>query len=142
MGKVRNILQSKNESVFTVGPEITVYQAIELMCEKNIAAILITQNEKPIGIFTERDYARKVVLKGKSSKETLLGELMSRNLYSVTSESTVEDCMNMMNTKKIRHLPVVDNGTLVGVVSVGDLIRFMLEEQRGIIEHLENYITH
>jgi CBS domain-containing protein len=142
MGKVRNILESKNESVFTVGPEITVYQAIELMCEKNIAAILIAENGKPTGIFTERDYARKVVLKGKSSKETLLGELMSRNLYSVTSESTVEDCMNMMNIKKIRHLPVVDNGTLVGVVSVGDLIRFMLEEQRGIIEHLENYITH
>ncbi len=142
MGKVRNILQSKNEPVFTVGPEITVYQAIELMCEKNIAAILITEDGKPTGIFTERDYARKVVLKGKSSKLTLLGELMSRNLYSVTSESTIEDCMNMMDTKKIRHLPVVDDGNLVGVVSVGDLIRFMLEEQRCIIEHLENYITH
>src|SRR5438105_15457977 len=104
MGKVRSILQSKNEPVFTVGPEITVYEAIEMMCEKNIAAILIVENGKLAGIFTERDYARKVVLKGKSSKSTLLGELMSRNLYSVTSESTVEDCMNMMNTKKIRHL--------------------------------------
>ncbi len=142
MGKVRNILQSKNETICTVGPEITVYEAIEMMCEKNIAAILIIENGKLAGIFTERDYARKVVLKGKSSKLTQVGELMSRNLYSVTSESTVEDCMNMMNAKKIRHLPVVDDGKLVGVISVGDLIRFIIEEQRGIIEHLENYITH
>ena len=142
MGKVKNILDSKGRVVFSVTPEVTVYAAIELMCQKNVGGLLICENDRLVGIFTERDYARKLILKGKSSKETLLGELMSRNLYSVTSESTVEDCMNMMNTKKIRHLPVVDNGNLVGVVSVGDLIRFMLEEQRGIIEHLENYITH
>lgn len=142
MGKVRNILQSKNETICTVGPEITVYEAIELMCEKNIAAILITENEQLAGIFTERDYARKVVLKGKSSKLTSVGELMSKNPYTISSENTVEECMSMMNEKKIRHLPVVDEGRLTGVVSVGDLIRFMLEEQRCIIEHLENYITH
>jgi len=142
MGKVRNILQSKKEKFCTVGPEITVYEAIEMMCEKNIAAILITENGKLEGIFTERDYARKVVLKGKSSKATLIGELMSRNPYNISSENTVEECMSMMNEKMIRHLPVVDNGNLVGVVSVGDLIRFIIEEQRGIIEHLENYITH
>jgi CBS domain-containing protein len=142
MGKVRNILQSKKEKFFTVGPEITVYEAIELMCEKNIAAVLVAENEKLTGIFTERDYARKVVLKGKSSKATLLGELMSRNPYTISSENTVEECMKVMNEKMIRHLPVVDNGNLVGVISVGDLIRFMLEEQRCIIEHLENYITH
>ena len=142
MGKVRNILQSKKEKFCTVGPEITVYEAIEMMCEKNIAAILITENGKLEGIFTERDYARKVVLKGKSSKATLIGELMSRNPYNISSENTVEECMSLMNEKMIRHLPVVDNGNLVGVVSVGDLIRFIIEEQRGIIEHLENYITH
>jgi len=142
MGKVRNILQSKNEPIFTVGPEITVYEAIEMMCEKNIAAILIVENGKLAGIFTERDYARKVVLKGKSSKLTLVGELMSPNPYSVTSENTIEDCMSLMNAKKIRHLPVVDQDRLVGVISIGDLIRFIIEEQRGIIEHLENYITH
>ncbi len=142
MGKVRNILQSKKETFCTVGPEITVYEAIEMMCERNIAAILITENERLAGIFTERDYARKVVLKGKSSKLTLIGELMSRNPYTISTENTVEECMSMMNAKQIRHLPVVDNGNLVGVISVGDLIRFMLEEQRCIIEHLENYITH
>lgn len=142
MGKVRDILQSKKDRLFTVGPGITVYEAIELMCEKNIAAVLVTENEKLAGIFTERDYARKVVLKGKSSKATLLGELMSRNPYTISSENTVEECMKVMNEKMIRHLPVVDDGTLGGVISVGDLIRFMLEEQRCIIEHLENYITH
>jgi CBS domain-containing protein len=142
MGKVRDILQSKKEKLFTVGPHITVYEAIELMCEKNIAAVLITENEKLAGIFTERDYARKVVLKGKSSKATLLGELMSQNPHTISSENTVEECMKVMNEKMIRHLPVVNNNNLLGVISVGDIIRFMLEEQRGIIEHLENYITH
>jgi CBS domain-containing protein len=142
MGKVRDILQSKKERLFTVGPGITVYEAIELMCEKNIAAVLITENERLAGIFTERDYARKVVLKGKSSKATLLGELMSQNPHTISPENTVEECMKVMNKKMIRHLPVVDNENLVGVISVGDIIRFMLEEQRCIIEHLENYITH
>ncbi|HLZ17531.1 MAG TPA: CBS domain-containing protein [Cyclobacteriaceae bacterium] len=141
MGKVREILQSKQESICTVEPDITVYRAIELMSEKNIAAVIILEEGRLAGIFTEHDYTRKVVLKGKSSKATSVGELMSRSPYSVNSESTVEECMGLMNSKKIRHLPVVDNGNLVGVVSVGDLIRFIIEEQRTIIEHLEHYIT-
>lgn len=141
MGKVREILQSRNEAICTVAPDITVYRAIELMSEKNIAAVIILEEGRLAGIFTEHDYTRKVVLKGKSSKTTLVSELMSRNPYSINSETTVEECMNMMNSKKIRHLPVVDNGNLVGVVSVGDLIRFIIEEQRTIIEHLEHYIT-
>jgi len=142
MGKVRNILQSKKEKFCTVGPQITVFEAIEIMSEKNIAAVLVVEQDQLAGIFTEHDYTRKVILKGKSSRLTLVGELMSRNPHRVTSDDTVEECMNIMNLNKIRHLPVVDEGRLVGVVSVGDLIRFMIEEQRGIIEHLENYITH
>ena len=142
MGKVRNILQSKNEVIFTVLPDTTVYRAIELMCQKNIAAIIIEENGKLSGIFTERDYARKVVLKGKSSKATLIRELMTLDPFTVTPESTIEECMGLMNDKRIRHLPVVENGKLLGVISVGDLIRFIIEEQRTIIEHLENYITH
>ncbi len=142
MGKVRNILQSKNESIFTVGPDITVYRAIELMCEKNIGAIIIEDYGRLAGIFTERDYARKVVLKGRSSKDTLVSELMSRDPFTVNSDTSVDDCMALMNDKHIRHLPVVDKGTIMGVVSVGDIIRFMIEEQKTIIEHLENYITH
>ncbi len=142
MGKVRNILQSKNEAIFTVPPDITVYRAIELMCQKNIGAIIIEENGKLSGIFTERDYARKVVLKGKSSKATLIRELMTLDPFIVTPENTIEECMGLMNDKRIRHLPVIENGNLLGVISVGDLIRFIMEEQRTIIEHLENYITH
>ena len=142
MGKVRNILESKHETIFTVTPDITVYHAIELMCQKNVSAIIIEENGQLAGIFTERDYARKVVLKGKSSKLTLLGELMTRSPFTINSNDSVEDCMKLMNDKRIRHLPVVENGKLVGVISVGDLIRYMLEEQRLIIEHFENYITH
>ena len=142
MGKVRNILQSKNESIFTVGPDITVYRAIELMCQKNIGAIIIEDDGRLAGIFTERDYARKVVLKGRSSKDTLVSELMTRDPFTVNSDTSVDDCMALMNDKHIRHLPVVDKGTIMGVVSVGDIIRFMIDEQRTIIEHLENYITH
>lgn len=142
MGRVRNILQSKNEVIFTVPPDITVYRAIELMCQRNIAAIIVEEHGRLSGIFTERDYARKVVLKGRSSKETLIRELMTLDPITVTSENTVEECMALMTERNIRHLPVVDCGNLVGVVSVGDLIRFINEEQRTIIEHLESYITH
>lgn len=142
MGKVRNILQSKKEPVFTVAPDITVYRAIELMCQKNIGAVLIGENGKLSGIFTERDYARKVVLKGRSSRETLIRELMTVDPTTVNSESTVEECMTLMTNKRIRHLPVVNEGKLIGVISVGDLIRYMLEEQKTIIEFLESYITH
>ena len=142
MGKVRNILQSKNEPIFTVGADITVYRAIELMCEKNIGAIIIEDDGRLAGIFTERDYARKVVLKGRSSKDTIVSELMTRDPFTVNSDTSVDDCMALMNDKHIRHLPVVDKGTIMGVVSVGDIIRFMIEEQKTIIEHLENYITH
>src|SRR5882724_3199845 len=99
MGKVRNILESKHETIFTVTPDITVYHAIELMCQKNVSAIIIEENGQLAGIFTERDYARKVVLKGKSSKLTLLGELMTRSPFTINSNDSVEDCMKLMNDK-------------------------------------------
>ena len=142
MGRVRNILQLKNEIIFTVPPDITVYRAIELMCQRNIGAIIVEDNGRLSGIFTERDYARKVILKGRSSKETLIRELMTLDPITVNSDNTVEDCMALMTSRHIRHLPVVDCGNLIGVISVGDLIRFINEEQRTIIEHLESYITH
>ncbi|HTH57499.1 MAG TPA: CBS domain-containing protein [Cyclobacteriaceae bacterium] len=142
MGRVRNILQLKNEIIFTVPPDITVYRAIELMCQRNIGAIIVEENGRLSGIFTERDYARKVVLKGRSSKETLIRELMTLDPITVNSDNTIEECMALMTDRHIRHLPVVDRGNLIGVISVGDLIRFINEEQRTIIEHLESYITH
>lgn len=142
MGKVKNILQAKGGSIVSVEPGITVYKAIELMSEKNISSLLITDSGgKLLGIFTERDYARKLILKGKSSKDTLIKELMTQNPITVSSDNTIEDCMKIMTDKQIRHLPVVDSGAIKGMVSIGDLVRFIIEEQKGIIENLEQYIT-
>ena len=142
MGKVKNILQAKGGSIVSVEPTITVYKAIELMSEKNISSLLITdQDGKLLGIFTERDYARKLILKGKSSKDTLIKELMTQNPITVASDNSIEDCMKVMAGKHVRHLPVVDNGEIKGMISIGDLVRFIIEEQKGIIENLEQYIT-
>ncbi len=142
MGKVREILKSKGGAVFSVEPHITVYQAIEQMCERNIGGLLIVEHEKLVGIFTERDYARKLILKGKSSKETKISELMTSNPITVTPHSTIDECMNIMTEKRIRHLPVVEGDKLVGVISIGDVVRQIIIDQKSIIEHLENYITH
>ncbi|WP_333820024.1 CBS domain-containing protein [Ohtaekwangia sp.] len=142
MGKVRNILQSKGSVVFSVAPSVTVYKAIELMSLKNIGGLLITDAQGHLmGIFTERDYARKLILKGKSSKDTLIGEIMTENPVTVSPDTSIEDCMKTMTNRFIRHLPVVDDGELVGMISIGDVVRFIMEEQRGIIEDLEFYIT-
>ena len=141
MGKVRNILQSKGSAVFSVEPGVTVLTAIQIMCEKNIGGLLITDNGKLVGIFTERDYARKLILKGKSSKDTLIKELMTENPISVTLDSSIDDCMQIMSGKRIRHLPVVEGDKLVGMISIGDVVRHIMEEQKDIIEHLEAYIS-
>ncbi|MBL0744254.1 CBS domain-containing protein [Chryseolinea lacunae] len=142
MGKVRNILQNKGTAVFSVEPTITVYHGLELMVEQNVGGLLICENGKLVGIFTERDYARKLVLKGKNSKETLIRELMSERPITVCPDDSIEECMQVMTNRSIRHLPVLDGETLVGIISIGDIIRYMLEEQRFIIENLEQYITH
>ena len=141
MGKVRNILHNKGNDIFSVEPTVMVYRAIELMCEKNIGGLLIVENGKLVGIFTERDYARKLILKGKSSKDTPIKDLMTSNLVTVTPETSIDDCMRVMTGRKIRHLPVLENGKLVGLISIGDVVHFVIEEQKGIIEHLEHYIT-
>ncbi|HMG94639.1 MAG TPA: CBS domain-containing protein [Chryseolinea sp.] len=141
MGKVRNILHNKGNAIFSVEPTVMVYRAIELMCEKNIGGLLIVENGKLVGIFTERDYARKLILKGKSSKDTPIKDLMTSNLVTVTPETSIDDCMRVMTGRKIRHLPVLENGKLVGLISIGDVVHFVIEEQKGIIEHLEHYIT-
>ena len=141
MGKVRNILESKGRNVFSVEPSTVVYKAIETMAEKNIGGLLITEHGKLVGIFTERDYARKLILKGKSSNTTTIGELMTKNPFTVTLDSSIEECMELMSSRRIRHLPVLDNGELIGVISIGDVVRFIIEEQKSIIEHLEHYIA-
>jgi CBS domain-containing protein len=142
MGKVRNILQAKGNQVFSVDPTTTVYRAIELMSEKNIGGLIITDADgKMLGIFTERDYARRVILQGRSSKDTLIGEIMTSNPVTVSPDNSIEDCMKLMTARFIRHLPVVDNDCLCGMISIGDVVRSIIDEQRSIIEELEVYIT-
>ncbi len=143
MSKVKDIIKAKGSSstVFAVEPNEIVYRAIELMAEKNIGGLLITEKGKLVGIFTERDYARKLILKGKSSKDTLIGELMTKNPFTVTPESSIEDCMQLMSDRHFRHLPVVENDELIGIISIGDVVRFIIEEQKSIIDHLQGYIA-
>jgi CBS domain-containing protein len=142
MGKVRNIIQTKGNAVFSIPSNTTVYNALETMLEKSIGALLVVDNGKFVGIFTERDYARKLILKGKASKETLIREVMTEHPVTVTPESSIEDCMKLMTDKKIRHLPIMENDKLIGLISVGDVVKFIIEEQKFIIENLEQYITH
>jgi CBS domain-containing protein len=146
MGKVRNILEAKGNTghtVFSVEPTTIVYEAIEVMAQKNIGGLLICEGGKLVGIFTERDYARKLILKGKSSKDTTIGELMTKNPFTVTLDSSIEECMELMSNRRIRHLPVLESpeGALIGVISIGDVVRFIIEEQKSIIAHLESYIA-
>jgi CBS domain-containing protein len=141
MGKVRNILESKNHVLFSITPETTVYRALEVMVEKNVSALLVTRNEELVGIFTERDYARKVILKGKSSKDTLISEIMTGSLITVTPDTSIDDCMRLMTDRFIRHLPVVEADNLIGIISIGDVVKFIIEEQKFIIENMEHYIT-
>ncbi len=141
MGKVKDILRDKGNTVYSVESSIMVIRAIELMCEKNIGGLLIVDNGKLEGIFTERDYARKLILKGKSSMNTPISELMTKNPFTIAPENTIEDCMDMMTSKHIRHLPVVDGERLIGIISIGDVVKHIIEEQKDIIEHLENYIS-
>ena len=140
MGKVRQILGSR-KGYISVEPESSVYNALLLMIEKNISGVLVTENGRLLGIFTERDYATKVAVKGRASKETIIKDVMTSTLFTVTLDTTIAQCMSLMSEKKIRHLPVLDGAKLVGVISIGDLVRYIIEEQRGIIEELEHYIT-
>jgi CBS domain-containing protein len=141
MGTVRNLLQKKGNAVYTVSPGTSVYDALELLEDRNLGALIVTDNGKLLGVFTERDYARKVVLKGRSSKETLVHDIMSGNPVVVNLHTTIEECMELMTDKFIRHLPVLDGGQLVGVISIGDVVKYIIEEKDYIIENLRNYIA-
>ncbi len=141
MGAVKDILASKGKETFTIPPGTSVYHALELMVEKNVSALLVMEDDKLAGIFTERDYARKVVLKGKSSKETQIAEIMTKDLITVSPNSTIDECMELMTGKYIRHLPVVENDKLAGIISIGDVVRRIIQEQKSIIGHMEQYIA-
>ncbi len=141
MGVVKQILEGKGNEIFTIAPDTSVYHALELMVEKNVSALLVMENDELAGIFTERDYARKVVLKGKKSTETTIGEIMTSNLITVSPDSTIDECMALMTGKYIRHLPVVAHGKLAGIISIGDVVRRIIEDQKSIIGHMEQYIA-
>ncbi len=140
MNKVRNVLQAKSNKSIFVTPDTTVFQSLQLMVESNIGALLVLEEDELLGIFTERDYARKVILQGKSSKQAKVSEVMTANPITVTLDHTIEECMWLMTDRYIRHLPVVDNGNLMGIISIGDLVGFTIKEQRSIIGNLEQYI--
>jgi len=133
---------NKNRQIWTISKDQSVMQALILMSEKNIGAIIIVDNNDfPIGIFSERDYARKIILKGKSSKDTLLDEVMTKELITVTRDYKIDQCMEIMNEKRIRHLPVLENKKIVGIISIGDVLKIMIKEQKELIDHLQKFIS-
>jgi CBS domain-containing protein len=140
-GSINEILDSKGTTVWTVAPDITVFEAIQMMSEKNVGALLVTERGKLIGIISERDYTRKVALKGKSSKELKVREIVSDQVLSVTPRHTIEECMRLMTENRVRHLPVLDGEKLAGVVSIGDLVNWIISTQSTTIRQLETYIS-
>ena len=141
MRKVADILKRKGSHVETVQSELTVIDALRLMADKNIGSVAVTQNDKFIGLMTERDYSRKVILKGRASSETTVGEIMDREYPSVTRNDTVENCMELMSAKNIRYLPVIEQEQLIGIVSINDVVKETILTQKETIEHLQNYIN-
>ena len=137
---VRDMLRGKSD-VHTVAPGDTVYDALRLMAEKNIGAVLVRSDQEIDGIFSERDYARKVILLGKTSKETLVSEIMTTQVVSVESDWTADQCMALMTERHIRHLPVLEQGRLIGIISIGDVVRAVVDEQQFTINSLQRYIT-
>jgi CBS domain-containing protein len=143
MKTVRDLLRAKkSQEVWSVSPDILVYRALQLLDEKKIGALPVVEKGELVGIVSERDYARKVILEGKSSRETPTKGIMSTKLYVVNPESTVEECMALMNEQRIRHLPVIEKGTkrLLGVISIGDVLKSIISEQKIMIENLSGYI--
>ena len=138
---VKQILDSKGRDIWAVAPANSVLDAIKMMAEKGIGALLVLENEQLVGILSERDYARKVILEGRSSNKTHVGDIMTKDVFSTDPEQSVEDCMKLMTEKRIRHLPVLSDNKIVGVLSIGDLVKTIIAEQQFQIEQLENYIT-
>jgi len=138
---VRLVLKHKDQNVWHISPEASVYNAIEIMADKHVGALLVISEGKLVGVVSERDYARKVILQGKSSKETKAKEIMTSPAIFVTPEETVQDCMKIMTSTHIRHLPVVEGEQILGVVSIGDLVKWMISAQEETISHLHSYIS-
>jgi len=138
---ISSLLHQKTSALWSIAPEATVYEAIKLMADKNIGALLVMSGGKLSGIFTERDYTRKIALHGKTSKQTQVWEIMPKNVITVSPDDSVEDCMMLMTEKRVRHLPVMEGESLVGIISIGDLVNWIISTQNAAIEQMEQYIA-
>ena len=141
MKTVSQVLAQKDKNIFSVHGDISVLAGLQVMVEKNISALLVMENDLLKGIFTERDYARKIVLQGRSSKDTLISEVMTSKLILVDMQDSIDDCMQLMTVNHIRHLPVVEGDKVLGMISIGDAVKSVIDNQRSIIAHLEGYIN-
>jgi CBS domain-containing protein len=141
MKTVKDILRTKGHDVWTIPPDATVYEALSLMADKNVGALVVLDGETVVGIMSERDYARKVVLHGKLSKEIPVKEIMTARVYYVRPEQNIQECMAQMTDKRVRHLPVLENDRLIGIISIGDVVKAIIAEQEFLIRYLESYIT-
>jgi len=137
---VKDVLDEKGHMVWTISPEAKVIAALELMAEKNVGALVVTHRNELVGIITERDYARKVILQGRTSPDTPVKDIMTRGIYYVSPDTSTQECMAMMTKNRIRHLPVMHEEKLSGIISIGDIIRSVISEQKIALDHLENYI--
>jgi CBS domain-containing protein len=141
MGSAGDLLRNKGKDIWTTTLEATVFDALQLMADKNVGALLVIESGRLVGIFSERDYARKVVLKGKFSKSTTVREVMTGNLVTATPNQSIEECMQLMTEHRIRHLPILEDGKLAGLISIRDVVEALISDKEFIITQLENYIT-
>jgi CBS domain-containing protein len=141
MTTVAQILEGKGREVWSVSPATLVYNALRLMAEKNVGALVVLEGDELRGVFSERDYARKVILEGKSSREIPVKEIMSTEVFTALPQQSVEECMAQMTDKHVRHLPVVEDGRVIGIISIGDAVKAIIAEREFTIKHLESYIT-
>ena len=141
MKTVNDMLRDKGHSVWSVAPDATVFEALELMAAKNVGAVLVLDGDRLVGIMSERDYARKVTLLGKTSKDTPVSEIMTSRVLYVSADQTIQECMALMTEKRIRHLPVMEGDRVVGVVTIGDVGRVIIEDQQFMLDQLEHYIS-
>ncbi len=141
MRTVSEILKAKGNAIWSASPQASVYEALTLMAEKNVGALVVLESQQLVGIFSERDYARKVLLKGKFADSTPVHEVMTEDVITINPDQNIEECMELMTEKRVRHLPVVDAGRLVGLISIGDVVKSIILEQKVTIDHLQDYIS-